>query len=822
MNSKVFERAMFKAESKPTKATSGITQGFDEDYEEEGPENDEMVEEVSKRTPRSPEILMNNLRGDMRSVDARYQELAEMVGEDVAMETPPEILAMLQPQLSAQAAPAGIGALPTQGVPPPLPPGGAPMPTPPGMGAMPPGMPPAPPQMPQGPMPTDQGMPPPQGFAYGGMVNSAPGYGPMSMMAPPMYQGAMAPQGFAKGGIASLPQTGATYDQGVSYSGPVTSGANYVRGAGRNGDSMVAHISPEQHQLLTVMGGGSTTNPKTGLPEHYMGAGMATNLMQRIQPYAQAANQYIGSRMSPVLTPPVMQQGRSTMGTFLPRSVEGMELTYPTLTQRIGMATEPVRNYVANMPATQKAVGALTTIPGGAAAMRAFGSGETVPNMPPSDVPAVISTDSAGNRTYVQPPVAEAPAAPEVKREPTVVETAMAPPTEPKTEAELIDKQAKKGTTENRLEAYMKENLPIFEKYMGGDKEASQIQALFLLADAGLEYATKPGRTGMIALANAFKRMPAGLAQIAAQEDARKTQIKGAALTSGLQTIAAEDKATALLQRELYKKMVDSGEIKPENLGAGLTSYTDKKGQDKGMRVDPKVANSFLESRFTPQVQKDKDGNVTGFDTPYATYVGTGQTLVTDKGTREKIAEDISRKERALSLMDQSLTKYEKAFGPGAFLSNLKNNTLVPVLPVDPNLLTEEQRTQIWYSMKNAVKALARAGDTGNIAVAEQKTYDDLLGDKPGTFWSDSQTALKRMMTIRTMMANDRLAAAAQLGWVNGEIQLEVPNLGTKSDPIPQDKLPYIANLAKANPKGQVYIVTPQGTQQVLLSTFKQ
>ncbi len=328
MDSKVFERAMFKAESKPRKADSGIMQGFDDEEPKDIEENDdEMMEEVSRRSPSSPEILMNNLRGDMRSVDARYQELAEMVGEDVAMETPPEVLAMLQAQFTAQQAPPGISGLPA---------GGAPMapPPPPQMG----GMPPAAPQMPQGPMPTDQG-PAPQGFAYGGMVGSPPGYGPMNMMEPPMYQGAMAPQNYASGGIASLPQSGANYNQGVSYSGKLEPGANYIQGAGRNGDTMLAHMTPGQHQVLSMMGGGSTTNPKTGLPEHYMGAGMATNLMQRIQPYAQAANQMIGSRMAPVLTPPSIQQSRTTLGTFGPKTVEGMELTYPTLTQRIGMAS---------------------------------------------------------------------------------------------------------------------------------------------------------------------------------------------------------------------------------------------------------------------------------------------------------------------------------------------------------------------------------------------------------------------------------------------------------------------------------------------------
>jgi hypothetical protein len=809
MNSKVFERAMFKTENKPTKANSGITQGFDEDYEDEEAENDEMVEEVSKRSPKSPEILMNNLRGDMRSVDARYQELAEMVGEDVAMETPPEVLAMLQPQLSAQSAPAGIGALPTQGVPPPPPPGGAPMPTPPAM-----------PQMAQAPMPMDQG-PAPQGFAYGGMVGSAPGYGPMSMMEPPMYQAAMAPQGYASGGIASLPQAGANYNPGIKYDGPLEPGANYVRGAGRNGDTMLAHMKPEQHQVLSMMGGGSTTNPKTGLPEHYMGAGMATNLMQRIQPYAQAANQYIGSRMAPVLTPPSIQQSRTTLGTFGPKTVEGMELTYPSLTQRIGTVTEPVRNYVANMPATQKALGALTTIPGGAAVMRAFGGGENVPNMPETDVPAVIGTDAAGNRTYTQPPapVAQAPVA---KEEPSIVAQAMEPPTEPKTEAQLIEQQGKKGKLENRLDAYMKENLPVFEKYMGGDKEASQIQALFLLADAGLEYATKPARTGMMALANAFKRVPAGLSQIAAQDEARKTQIRGAALTSGLQSIAAEDKATAALQREILKKAVSAGEVTPTDRGAGLTSYTNKQGEDKGMRLDPQVANTFLNSRFTPQVKKDKDGNVVGFNTPYARVSEGSQTINLDKSTRERLAGDVSRQEIAISKLDDAIKMYtDTAFGPKAFFANFKNNVLVPVSPLKPNTLTEEQRTKINTAMNTAIKAIARAGDTGNIAVAEQNAAASILGDKPGTFFSDYETALKRLMTVRTDLANQRLSTASQLGWINQDVQLDVPNLGTPADPIPQDKLGYLTSLKQVNPNAQVYITINGKSTPVLLSTLK-
>jgi hypothetical protein len=75
----------------------------------------------------------------MRSIDARRQELALMVGEEAADETPPEVLAMLQMQLGQQQQAQGIGALPqSAGMQPPPMPGdasqGAGMP----QGAMPP------------------------------------------------------------------------------------------------------------------------------------------------------------------------------------------------------------------------------------------------------------------------------------------------------------------------------------------------------------------------------------------------------------------------------------------------------------------------------------------------------------------------------------------------------------------------------------------------------------------------------------------------------------------------------------------------------------
>ena len=126
----------------------GIMSGFMDELEEliseidaEDLENSKGGDEADTaklmgRTPDSPEILMNNLRGDMRSVDARREELADLVGMREAEETPDGVLALLQPVLAQQEA------APPMPMAPPMPQG-----MPPEMMGMPPqGMPPMPPQ----------------------------------------------------------------------------------------------------------------------------------------------------------------------------------------------------------------------------------------------------------------------------------------------------------------------------------------------------------------------------------------------------------------------------------------------------------------------------------------------------------------------------------------------------------------------------------------------------------------------------------------------------------------------------------------------------
>jgi hypothetical protein len=66
-----------------------------------------------------------------------------------------------------------------------------------------------------------------------------------------------APIGMAEGGIVGLPQ--------------MTPIARQMAAMGRNGDTMLAHITPQEAVMLQRMGGSGTINPYTGLPEFFIG-----------------------------------------------------------------------------------------------------------------------------------------------------------------------------------------------------------------------------------------------------------------------------------------------------------------------------------------------------------------------------------------------------------------------------------------------------------------------------------------------------------------------------------------------------------------------
>jgi hypothetical protein len=81
------------------------------------------------------------------------------------------------------------------------------------------------------------------------------------------------PVGMAEGGIVRLPQ--------------MTPIAREMAAMGRNGDTMLAHITPQEAMMLKRMGGSGTINPYTGLPEFFIGK-LFKGLVKGIKKFAKS------------------------------------------------------------------------------------------------------------------------------------------------------------------------------------------------------------------------------------------------------------------------------------------------------------------------------------------------------------------------------------------------------------------------------------------------------------------------------------------------------------------------------------------------------
>jgi hypothetical protein len=81
------------------------------------------------------------------------------------------------------------------------------------------------------------------------------------------------PVQMAEGGIVGLPQ--------------MTPIAREMAAMGRNGDTMLAHITPQEAMMLQRMGGSGTINPYTGLPEFFIGK-LFKGLVKGIKKFAKS------------------------------------------------------------------------------------------------------------------------------------------------------------------------------------------------------------------------------------------------------------------------------------------------------------------------------------------------------------------------------------------------------------------------------------------------------------------------------------------------------------------------------------------------------
>ena len=592
MKKEILSRAMFSKPMSKSARNTGIMAGFEDEMEEEL-----AAEEMPPmaRTPQNPEILMNNLRGDIRSVDARYLELAQMVGEEAASETPPEVLAMLQTQLAAQQAPptppaGGIGSLA-----PADPMAGGQM-MPPGMAGgqmMPPGMEGAP-MMPPG---MEGGAPFPQGGA-----EQAP---PTPDGMPPLRaaDGAFATQDARREQMNSplfIPEMGRfneltsgrvppeemtpqeqeflrTYQFGMGFTGGTIRDIA-KEGASRIGSALSPYVQRGLSYVDELAGrylpGTFKTEPITEGGRQALGQGR--NMYRRPESFLQGAEGPIrgtGGRGTPAQT---MTYGQRPFSEIVDPAVKKLsEFSRKKVNPGVAITAALAPWAVRDRPPTRSAkelaeVNALINqIPGPNTPLRdgrpAVGPEQVDPNAPaptpdmapPYEVIDEVAEDGpptassllqrlVGDKqqfTY-DPRIAgggEGSLRDDVTR--TIKENILPPKKE-----EVFKTRAE------RIKAEYEETEPLFRELLGDTKADARTNALLLLADAGFKFASTYKPTMAMALSDAMSGVPKGFANIVAQAKDRNIRIKTAALQRATDSIDMQDKVARDFQLEAYRQ----------------------------------------------------------------------------------------------------------------------------------------------------------------------------------------------------------------------------------------------------------------------------
>ncbi|MFM2187282.1 MAG: hypothetical protein RIR43_1854 [Pseudomonadota bacterium] len=766
MKDEVLKRAMFSMPLSKSARNSGIMEGFeDEEFEDLENQNYEDMPPMA-RNPQNPEILMNTLRGDMRSVDARYMELAQMVGEEAAYETPPEVLAMLQPQLAAPQG--GIGALPQAAgmMPPDM--GGAPM-------------------APQG-MPPEGGIAP---FSQGG-----------AEQAPPTPDG-LPPARAAVGGLQTM--------------------------ASRFGQ-MVGDRAGSAAQALNAYLGRALMSPQPTLERLTGPGGFPLSVQAREALVAGPGGTLVqgaGTRMAPY----------TTMGA----------LQSPTLTQGI---TSGLQQIAANNPRMAELVsrygpGALAGVLG------VEGARQYLTGVSPEDQKleefrqqqgygyAPIPTEAepfgpAGSMAERRATLASIAAPRAVEGAPLEAVGKLEVPATPAVDtADFLKKalaaETKAKTKGERIKAGYEEMLPLYKELLGEDKESAKVNALLLLADAGLKFAGSRQPTMAMALSEAAAGIPKGFAAIAAQAKEQEGKIKAAALSQAINDVSDQDKFAQAMQLEVLKgdfrilteqiKKMGSGNVVSEDGGMGLRIGKTKDGGFLGTAIDPNdpTVKTAVGSRFT----------LRDTDNPFVENRGQAPTTVeTDKGERIKLGNTLRSLDNSLSALDNLKGQFAQLYSPGTWFQDKVNNILVPVSGglIRPDVNQQAAATQVRTGLNSITKSIASANDGGRVAVQEQewaRQLADAVAD-PTKFLANKELAAKTFNAMETSLRNARQQTLSQLGYVTNDYVMRTPNTGTESDPftIPSDpnqqKIMFTflgSTIGKLqDPRAQVYIRMPNGT----------
>ena len=867
MKEEILKRPMFSEPMSKKTMNVGIMQGFEDEMDDEM--EDEMEESSPmSRTPQNPEILMNNLRGDIRSIDARYLELAQMVGEDAAMETPPEVLAMLQGQLGAQAqtppVPAGgIGALPQAAQM-----AGSPM--------MPPGMEGAPPFPPGGAEqapPTPDGMPPLRAadgvFVTQGARLSQP-FMPDMSRAMALVGGEIPPDQMSAEEANWLQ----SYRLGTGFSGSIrdiaSQGASRLSGAlapymARGKDTInriveradeylpsfqglrVGPLRGKDQGRVVLQGRENIVAGPGGMPQ--MGTGTKFQPGGTIEkgqiPFSQAVRESF--RVNPKGTALATGVGAGTAASMLSSMFGGGG------------------GNLSNIPPDQLAatLDRINQIPTGEPAPKGsqeFPQQEALGPQPPelSDVSPALATINTIN-AQGEPNLLTTPFS-DLRKPPTQEDTAKFIENKLKEEGK---KEEVLKTRAERIKEEYKGLEPTFRELLGDTQSDMRTNALLLLADAGFKFASTYKPTMAMAFAESFAGVPKGFAALVAQAKDRDIKVKTAVLQQAVDNVNLQDKYARDFQIENLKIQGKTVQelLKAKNAQA-LEAIKAKNAKDlavyqgdinllieqiktggviekdggMGLTIQESKSGSFIGSYFKP----DKDGNLPApvrsaidsrwtlrqTDNPYVENRGAAPTTVeTDKAERVKLGTTLRGLDDSLRTLDDLRGQYSQLYSPGTWFNDKINNIIVPISGgmIRPDVNQAAAATSLRSGLNTVMKRLASANDQGRVAVQEQEWARDMLGElnNPTAFFSNKEIAAKQFATMETTLRNARQQVLTQLGFVSDDMSMRVPATGTQNDPFvvptdPQEQQNMFKYLASTigtiqDPRASVYIRMPNG-----------
>lgn len=762
MKNEILKRAMFAMPLSKESRNSGIMAGFEDEMPEEMPEEPESDMPQMARTPQNPEILMNTLRGDMRSVDARMQELAQLVGEEAAMETPPEVLALLQAQL---AAPQG------------------------GIGALPQGQEMAPPPM----MPPQGGMPP-------GMEGASPFPQGGAEQAPPTPDGM--PPMTAAGGAFVTPFTRAMQFMGDKA-------AQYGPAVNQYMGNLMMRAQPTVQRVT----GGNPPMPLSVQGRETLVQGPAGTIAQgtgtQLAPYTT-----MGPLMSPTFTEG-LRMGVQRAAQEYPRVAETLSRVAPG----IGMlAAVPFMEGASNKDMTpeQQAsyadkMAQLAAIDRMPSASRSEPPPSASAAAPAQEKPAFKPMEMAPVRADEFGPLAEVEG--EKKSTQEFIKTAM----KEKTRAERIrEGYAELSPLFSEILGSDKEDMKTNALLMladAGFKLASSRQPTFAMAASEAAGNLPKGFMALIAQSKDrdLKIKSAALSQAFSdvqEQDKYAQQIKMKVLDGDFR-----------LMLEQIRK--NGGSPIVEDGGAGLRIAKTKDGSFLGVSIDPKdpTVQSALMSRNT---LRDTDNPFVENRGQAPATVETDKAA-RGKLTAELRALDNNLKTLE-NLKGTYAQLYSPGTWFQDKVNNLLVPVSGGLIRPDVDQADAAQRIQT--GMNGLMKNLAASGDSGRVAVQEQEwarqTAENI--SNPTAFFQNKELAAKGFVSLEAGIRNARQQLLTQLGYENNDYVMRTPNTGTQNDPfvIPTDKdsqrvmFTFLGSTIgkMQDPNAMVYVKMPNNTIQ--------